>query len=115
MNGPHDVLAHFPVTAQAATAARFDMYVVDYLEGPAREAYLGDPELTTVVDQSDDDAYSTAADQEGFITLGTVDVSVAPGELKTIVIKLSPARDDETSWNPSTLLVSDAVMIREAE
>ena len=112
VNGPHDVLAHFPVTAQATTAAQYDIFVTDYLEGPAREAGLGEPRLTTIVDQSDNSAYSFAADEDGFITLGTVDVAVAPRELKTIVIKLSPARDEEARSNPSALLVSDAVMIR---
>lgn len=112
--GELDVLAHFPVTTQATTAAQYDVYVVDYLEGPAREAVLGAPAFTRVIDQSNAEAYATAADEEGFITIGTIDVTLAPMEIKTIVVKLSPAREQE-SVSPSALLVSDAVMVKQAE
>ena len=114
VDGEHDVLAHFPVSRQATTAAQYDVYITDYLDGACDEIVLGNPVLTRVIDQSNDEAYSTEANEEGFITIGTVDVSLAPMEIKTIVVKLSPARNQE-SINPSALLISDAVMVKETE
>jgi len=114
VGGELDVLAHFPITPQATTAAQYDVYVVDYLESSAREAVLGDPVLTRVIDQSNADAYATTANEEGFITIGTIDVNLSPMEIKTIVVKLSLARE-QGSVSPSALLVSDAVMVKQAE
>ncbi len=110
-----EVLAHFPPSRQATAAARYDVFVTDYLEGPAGEADLGEPLITTVIDQTDSATYSSAADDEGFVSIGTIEVMLQEPALKSIVIKLSSAHDQTELYNPSSLLISDAVMIRPVE
>jgi len=114
VNGEHEVMAHFPVSGMATTAAQYDVYVTDYLPNADGEFELGEPLLSRVIDQSDGDTYATASNEEGFISVGIVDVPVAPNEIKTIVVKISPGRN-QASVNPSALLVADAIMIKEAE
>jgi len=110
-----EVLAHFPVSGSACTAALYEVYVIDQLQGTARDAALGAPVLIRTIDQSDTDSYFSTADEEGFISLGMIEVELDYPEVKTIVIKLSPAQDHRENYDPAALLVSDAIMIRKVE
>ena len=110
-----EILVHFPLSAQATSAAQYDVYVTEHFVGPAGEQALGQPVLTTVVDQSDADAYATAANDDGFISIGTFDVQVDETEYKSIAIRLSAAEGSSETESPSALLVSDAVTIKTLE
>jgi len=108
-------MVHFPYSSVATSAAQYDVYVTDYFVGLAGETNLGSPVLTTVIDQSDADAYSSAANEDGFISIGTFDVAVEDQEFKSIIVKLSVPNGSSESRDPSRLLVSDAVMLKTLE
>jgi hypothetical protein len=115
LKGEHDVLVHFPTSRYATTEAKYEVFIVDYLEQAAGESSLGAPVLTATVDQTAETSYSTAANDEGFISIGTISVNLVEPEVVTVVIKLSPADRGESRSGDATLLLSDAVMLEKVE
>ncbi len=110
-----EAMVHFPISSLATTAAQYDVYVTDYFVGLAGDTNLGSPVLTTVIDQSDADAYSAAANEDGFISIGTFDVSVEDPAFNSIIVKVSVPGSSTQAREPSRLLVSDVVMLKTLE
>lgn len=109
-DGRYDVKVHFPTSQYGTATARYEVFVCDYQEEPIGDTDLGSPVLSTTIDQSDSTSYAAFADEEGFRSIGVIDVNV-DGDygLSTVVIKLSvPEEDRSTSEASSALLISDA-------
>lgn len=71
----------------------------------------------STIDQSDDTAYNELADEEGFRSIGAIDVDLEDAYgLSTVVIKLSVPEDERRSSDAvSTLLISDAAALERVE
>lgn len=112
LGGRYRVMAHVPATTEAPAPARYEAYVLEYLEDPAGETALGEPDWTTTLDLTGSESYNSSVDDEGFIEIGTVALTLTEPELATVVIRLSSAGDDaERTSAGSGYVLADAVKL----
>lgn len=85
--------------------------VTDYLLEPAGTTPLGEPLISAMVDQSDTAAYAASRDEDGFVGLGEIEISLdETGEAATVVVKLSSPGNESYS-GVAPLLLADAVRL----
>jgi len=112
LGGRYRVMAHLPATTQAPAPARYDVYVLEYLEDPAGESALGDPVWTTTLDLTGSETYRSNVDEDGFFEIGIVTLNLTEPELATVVVRLSSAGDDtEHTSTGSSYVLADAVKL----
>lgn len=111
-SGHYQVRVHYPPDARAANA-RYDVFLTSYLTAPAGESALGEPLFSTTLDQSDESTWSTAVDEDGFVSIGDLDIAIEDGrEVATVVVRLSSAESsDRRASESSTYLLADAVKL----
>jgi len=102
-------MAHVPALSQAPAPAAYDAYLLDYFEEPAGQTPLGDPVWSTTMDLTESESYTSVVDEEGFVEVGTLDISLAEPELVTVVIRLRSAGGGME--RSSGFVVADAVKV----
>lgn len=109
--GRYDVRIAYPETDNGTSAARYDVYFIErtWDETGETESVGSEPVLTTIVDQSD--RHTEAMDEEGFISIGEVDVSLG-GEVDevTVVVRVSSG-GAEYHQGEATLLLADTIKL----
>jgi hypothetical protein len=104
----------YPDIAEGTTGAKYEVYLRERNyddETGETEGTVTGPVLTTIVDQSRRD--TEAMDDEGFISIGTIDVNLGGGvDEVTVVVRVSSG-GAEYRRGEATLLMADAVKLEE--
>ncbi len=116
-SGRYSIRVHLPVSPQTPAPARYKAYVLDYLEGPVGPAPPGDPVWSHLLDPGDSDTYNQEWDEEGFVEIGAIDVTLTEPALVTVVIRLSGSGSgtDRTAAGSGYLLADAVKLVPEDE
>jgi len=112
-SGSYDVRITYPETSSGTSSARYEVYFIErsWEETGETESVGSEPVLTAMVDQSSRN--TDAMDEEGFISIGEVDVNLSNGvDQVTVVVRISSG-GAEYRQGEATLLLADAVKLEE--
>jgi len=112
-SGLYDLRVSYPDEANGTSNACYEVYLVERTmdETGETESVGAEPVLTALVDQSNRE--TEAMDEDGFISIGEVDVALAEGiDEVTVVVRVSSGGAERRSGQ-ATLLMADAVKLEE--
>lgn len=115
-NGTHRLRVKHPVYQTSTSLARYDVYVMCYLQDAFHTLTLDEltaPALTVVLDQTRETYIDI--DDDGFAAIGEFEVNgLADSEWVSVVIKVSVEPDETGQVAPATL-VADALKLEAVE
>ena len=114
-SGCYDIRVSYPEVDRGTTSARYDVFLIErsFDEEGDTETVNTDPVLTTFVDQSA--RSETAIDEEGFISIGEIDVHLSANvDQVTVVVRLSSG-GEETYQGAETYVLADAVKFEQVD